>query len=1163
MPDALFMLIIVGILSISIFSQGEASILVPNVFAQDYEIPTWIKNNAGWWATDQIDDSSFLQGIQYLIKERIMVIPTTEISTSSGSQEVPSWIKNNAGWWADGQIDDGSFVLGLQWLITNGIIIVEEKMIHTDTNLRVAFIGDQSISEGAIAVLNLIKDEGADMVLHQGDLDYIDDPDAWDSMISNILGDDFPYFATPGGHEFRPLGVHDDTKWDQYQLILQDRLDKIPDAECIGDLGIKSSCTYKGLFFTLSSPGLKGTGHGAFIENQLNNNDHTWRICTWERTTALMQVVIKGDLDNWEVYENCKDGGAIIATGHAHSYSRTKTLTDIENQIIDKEWSEPNNLRVKEGATFVFVSALGGHPNLAKDIPIQTRCLPTTYPYGCNEEWASIYTASQDANHGALFCTFNVDGQPNKAYCYFKNIDGKIIDEFTVTSFVGISSDNTSLADVDEKIIHTDIDSRVAFIAEQSLSPDAIAVLNLIKDEGADMVLHQGDFDNKDDPALWDKTISNVLGDDFPYFATPGGSDIAKWDQYQRTLQDRLNKIPDAECIGDLGIKSSCTYKGLFFILASPGIPLLDRDVSGYDSFIENQLNNNDHTWRICAWERTTISMQVADKGGFDNWEVYENCKDGGAIIATGHAHSYSRTKTLTDIENQIIDKEWSEPNNLRVKEGATFVFVSAIGGESINSQTRCLPTTYPYGCNEEWASIYTASQDANHGALFCTFNVDGQPNKAYCYFKNIDGKIIDEFTVTSFVGISSDNTSLADVDMSGMDLTGKDFSNKMITHTNLSNAILIGANLSNVVFIGTTLTGADLTDANLTGVSLAYKDLTGTILRGTDLTDASLTGVDLSYKDLTGTILRGVDLSDTNLTGIDLSGRDLTGTILRGMDLSDKDLTGTILTGADLSDTNLTGVDLSGRDLTGVNFTRVDLSNKNLSNSILTYSTFDNTDLSNANLTNVAVLAVDLTKIKNKSLVGTILERASFAHSNLSGVNLSGTTMKGTNFLDTNLTGVDFTVVKNLNYGNIFQDANLTNSNFEGIDLSPKHVFTKTFPDKAELTNLNFDEMTRELFPGIMPVHIISKKVVENDLELVFVLYHSFALADLKNANLKNTVLWFGLFYNSDLSNADLSGADLSRANLDGADLKNANLDGVTVDGTVLTCKNHLICQR
>ena len=40
---------------------------------------------------------------------------------------IPGWIKNNAGWWADGQIDDGSFVSGLQWLISNGIMILTQE----------------------------------------------------------------------------------------------------------------------------------------------------------------------------------------------------------------------------------------------------------------------------------------------------------------------------------------------------------------------------------------------------------------------------------------------------------------------------------------------------------------------------------------------------------------------------------------------------------------------------------------------------------------------------------------------------------------------------------------------------------------------------------------------------------------------------------------------------------------------------------------------------------------------------------------------------------------------------------------------------------------------------------------------------------------------------
>ena len=87
-------------------------------------IPEWIKNNAGWWAEGQIDDSSFLQGIQFLIKEGIIVIPPTETSESSGSEGVPAWVKNNAEWWADGQIDDSSFVSGIQYLVKVGIIKV-------------------------------------------------------------------------------------------------------------------------------------------------------------------------------------------------------------------------------------------------------------------------------------------------------------------------------------------------------------------------------------------------------------------------------------------------------------------------------------------------------------------------------------------------------------------------------------------------------------------------------------------------------------------------------------------------------------------------------------------------------------------------------------------------------------------------------------------------------------------------------------------------------------------------------------------------------------------------------------------------------------------------------------------------------------------------------
>jgi hypothetical protein len=101
----------------------ETASFTMNIGQAQTSIPGWIKNNAGWWADGQIDDSSFVSGLQWLISNKIMTIPPTEQGAGSDNV-IPDWIKNNAGWWADGQIDDSSFVSGLQWLISNGIMTI-------------------------------------------------------------------------------------------------------------------------------------------------------------------------------------------------------------------------------------------------------------------------------------------------------------------------------------------------------------------------------------------------------------------------------------------------------------------------------------------------------------------------------------------------------------------------------------------------------------------------------------------------------------------------------------------------------------------------------------------------------------------------------------------------------------------------------------------------------------------------------------------------------------------------------------------------------------------------------------------------------------------------------------------------------------------------------
>ena len=107
-------------------------VMLPNAMAQSEYIPSWVKNNAGWWADDQIPDSVFITGIEFLINEKIILLNSNS-ETISNSEYIPSWIKNNAGWWADDQIPDSAFIDGIEFLINGGIIQLET---HSESELH-------------------------------------------------------------------------------------------------------------------------------------------------------------------------------------------------------------------------------------------------------------------------------------------------------------------------------------------------------------------------------------------------------------------------------------------------------------------------------------------------------------------------------------------------------------------------------------------------------------------------------------------------------------------------------------------------------------------------------------------------------------------------------------------------------------------------------------------------------------------------------------------------------------------------------------------------------------------------------------------------------------------------------------------------------------------
>ena len=132
-----------SIILILFFSLMGSSVLsIPNSSAQDAQIPNWIKNVAGWWANDEISEIEFLAGIEYLINNNIISIGFTpctakiENQHSSSTNLIPVWIKNNAGWWATDQIEDDDFINGIEYLIKIQIITIDPKKIQGNVELE-------------------------------------------------------------------------------------------------------------------------------------------------------------------------------------------------------------------------------------------------------------------------------------------------------------------------------------------------------------------------------------------------------------------------------------------------------------------------------------------------------------------------------------------------------------------------------------------------------------------------------------------------------------------------------------------------------------------------------------------------------------------------------------------------------------------------------------------------------------------------------------------------------------------------------------------------------------------------------------------------------------------------------------------------------------------
>ena len=180
-------------------------------------------------------------------------------------------------------------IIGIFALIFSSNIEIEnyEEMPSTYEEIRIAFIGDQGGSEflsNDIEVLKLIKNENVDLVIHQGDLGFEPaSPTEWDERISKYLGTDFLYVFSQGHHDQEII-------WNEYQEKMNERIEKNSNISCEGNLGVKSFCNYKDVYFTLMAPGeyTSDSDFELYVENKFSESDSFWKICSMHNELTAM-----------------------------------------------------------------------------------------------------------------------------------------------------------------------------------------------------------------------------------------------------------------------------------------------------------------------------------------------------------------------------------------------------------------------------------------------------------------------------------------------------------------------------------------------------------------------------------------------------------------------------------------------------------------------------------------------------------------------------------------------------------------------------------------------------------------------------------------------------------------------------------------------------------
>jgi type VI secretion system secreted protein Hcp len=97
------------------------------VMESDAKVPGWVQTTAQFWIDEDVSDREFTDALGFLVKEEIIKV---EVEVSPDGEDpvdeepqVPDWISTTTEWWIDGLVPEDQFLEGIKWMIQNRIII--------------------------------------------------------------------------------------------------------------------------------------------------------------------------------------------------------------------------------------------------------------------------------------------------------------------------------------------------------------------------------------------------------------------------------------------------------------------------------------------------------------------------------------------------------------------------------------------------------------------------------------------------------------------------------------------------------------------------------------------------------------------------------------------------------------------------------------------------------------------------------------------------------------------------------------------------------------------------------------------------------------------------------------------------------------------------------